>query len=217
MYRQVWFIAVVPKYLNFVTSIETKMALCFDSVVFVTQHRNAASHDFCVLLSPVLLHPAGVYDTWTTQIAPPFPLPLPRTFRPSPCTWSKVEQLPPPESVTCPPLSVPHQSTGTRAYAQSSWDGQWRQTKQFGIFLCLTALGIDTNLVTSYNFYTLSIYYVWGTSGFGGLEVACWPLVPKFAGSNPIEAVGFLSVNKKILSTSGDMDICLLWLLCVVR
>jgi len=28
--------------------------------------------------------------------------------------------------------------------------------------------------------------------GFGGLEVACWPLVPKFAGSNPVEAVGFL-------------------------
>ena len=28
-------------------------------------------------------------------------------------------------------------------------------------------------------------------SGFGGLEVACWPLVPKFAGSNPAEAVGF--------------------------
>ena len=33
-------------------------------------------------------------------------------------------------------------------------------------------------------------------SGFGGLEVACWPLVPKFAGSNPAEAVGFLKVNK---------------------
>ena len=32
--------------------------------------------------------------------------------------------------------------------------------------------------------------------GFGGLEVACWPLVPKFAGSNPAEAVGFLRVNK---------------------
>ena len=29
-------------------------------------------------------------------------------------------------------------------------------------------------------------------SGFGGLEVACWPLVPRFAGSNPAEAVGFL-------------------------
>ena len=29
-------------------------------------------------------------------------------------------------------------------------------------------------------------------SGFGGLEVACWLLVPKFAGSNPAEAVRFL-------------------------
>jgi hypothetical protein len=29
-------------------------------------------------------------------------------------------------------------------------------------------------------------------SGFGGLQVACWPLVPKFAGSHPAEAVGFL-------------------------
>ena len=25
-----------------------------------------------------------------------------------------------------------------------------------------------------------------------GAEVACWPLVPKFAGSNPAEVVGFL-------------------------
>ena len=32
--------------------------------------------------------------------------------------------------------------------------------------------------------------------GFGGLEVACWPLVPKFAGSNPAEAVGFLREKK---------------------
>jgi hypothetical protein len=29
------------------------------------------------------------------------------------------------------------------------------------------------------------------TCGYCGLEVACWPLVPKFAGSNPAEAVGF--------------------------
>ena len=36
--------------------------------------------------------------------------------------------------------------------------------------------------------------------GFGGLGVACWPLVPKFAGSNPAEAVGFLR-GVKILST----------------
>jgi hypothetical protein len=33
-------------------------------------------------------------------------------------------------------------------------------------------------------------------SGFGGLGVACWPLVPKFAGSNPVEAVGFLRAKK---------------------
>ena len=31
-----------------------------------------------------------------------------------------------------------------------------------------------------------------GYIDFGGLGVACWPLVPKFAGSNPAEAVGFL-------------------------
>ena len=33
-------------------------------------------------------------------------------------------------------------------------------------------------------------------SGFGGLEVACWPLVPKFVGSNPAEAVGFFRAKK---------------------
>ena len=32
--------------------------------------------------------------------------------------------------------------------------------------------------------------------GFGGLGVACWPLVPKFTGSNPAEAVGFLGRKK---------------------
>ena len=29
-------------------------------------------------------------------------------------------------------------------------------------------------------------------SGFGGLELPCWPFVPKFAGSHPAEVVGFL-------------------------
>jgi hypothetical protein len=33
-------------------------------------------------------------------------------------------------------------------------------------------------------------------SGFGGLEVACWPLVTKFEGSNPAEAVGFFRAKK---------------------
>jgi hypothetical protein len=37
-------------------------------------------------------------------------------------------------------------------------------------------------------------------SDFGGLEVACWPLVPKFVGSHPAEAVGFLG-RKKFLRT----------------
>jgi len=30
----------------------------------------------------------------------------------------------------------------------------------------------------------------------GGLGVVCWPLVPKFAGSNPAEAIGFLGQKK---------------------
>ena len=33
-------------------------------------------------------------------------------------------------------------------------------------------------------------------SGSGDLEVACWPLVPKFAGSHPAEAVRFLGRKK---------------------
>ena len=33
-------------------------------------------------------------------------------------------------------------------------------------------------------------------SGFGGLGVSYWPLVLKFAGSNPAEAVGFLGRKK---------------------
>ena len=33
-------------------------------------------------------------------------------------------------------------------------------------------------------------------SGFGGLEVVCWPLVPKFIGSNLAEAVGFFRAKK---------------------
>ena len=37
---------------------------------------------------------------------------------------------------------------------------------------------------------------VYPFSGFGGLGVACWPLVPKFAGSNPAEVVGFLRGEK---------------------
>jgi len=41
--------------------------------------------------------------------------------------------------------------------------------------------------------YIIYIYiYIYIYNGFGGLGVACWPLIPKFAGSNPAEAVGIL-------------------------
>ena len=33
---------------------------------------------------------------------------------------------------------------------------------------------------------------------FGGLQVACWPLVPKFVGSDPAEAVGFLGQKNAV-------------------
>jgi len=48
------------------------------------------------------------------------------------------------------------------------------------------------------HFCTLVVYFLmcegltFYVSGFGGLEVACWPLVPKFAGSHPAKAIGFL-------------------------
>ena len=51
-------------------------------------------------------------------------------------------------------------------------------------------------------------------SGFGGLEVACWPLVPKFADSNPAEAVGFLRVNKNPQHVGGHG--CLSVVICVL-
>ena len=41
--------------------------------------------------------------------------------------------------------------------------------------------------------YTCSTWYC---RSFSGLGVACWPLVPKFMGSNPAEAVGFLRAKK---------------------
>ena len=53
----------------------------------------------------------------------------------------------------------------------------------------------------SLEFFLLSIngsgaYQAYYSSSFGGLEVVCWPLVSKFAGSNPAEVVGFLRATK---------------------
>ena len=41
-------------------------------------------------------------------------------------------------------------------------------------------------------------------SGFGGLEVACWPLVPKFAGSNPAEARRIFRAKKSSARLSSE-------------
>ena len=51
-------------------------------------------------------------------------------------------------------------------------------------------------------------------SGFGGIEVACWPLVPKFAGSNPAEAVGFLRVNKNPQYVGGHGCLSVVIVVC---
>ena len=48
-------------------------------------------------------------------------------------------------------------------------------------------------LATAYVFTTVYLMTVDSClSDFGCLGVACWPLVPKFVGSNPAEAVEFL-------------------------
>jgi hypothetical protein len=47
-------------------------------------------------------------------------------------------------------------------------------------------------LLWTQHFKTEGVFVIQLCSGFGGLEVACWPLVPKFACSHPAEAVGFL-------------------------
>ena len=48
-------------------------------------------------------------------------------------------------------------------------------------------------------------------NGFGGLEVACWPLVPMFAGSNPAEAVGFFRAKKSSARLPSEgKSVCLM-------
>ena len=51
-------------------------------------------------------------------------------------------------------------------------------------------------------------------SAFGGLEVACWLLVPKFAGLNPAEAVGFLRVNKNPQHVGGHGCLSVVIVVC---
>ena len=44
---------------------------------------------------------------------------------------------------------------------------------------------------TESNSEVIFFFFISQTFNFGGLGVACWALVPKFAGSNPAKAVGF--------------------------
>ena len=50
--------------------------------------------------------------------------------------------------------------------------------------------------------------------GFRGLEVVCWPLVPKFAGSNPAKTVGFLRVNKNPQHVGGHGCLSVVIVVC---
>ena len=51
-------------------------------------------------------------------------------------------------------------------------------------------------LVLRFKNSTFCPHSIYMFSGFGGLEVACWPLVPKSAGSHQAEVVGFLGRKK---------------------
>ena len=56
---------------------------------------------------------------------------------------------------------------------------------------CIYILNVDTKVPNKLQSSFIACLTL-SESGFGGLEVACWPLVPKFAGSHPAEAVGIL-------------------------
>ena len=61
--------------------------------------------------------------------------------------------------------------------------------------VCFTSASqLTKNIAFQYNAYCIELFLciMFRHSGFGGLGIACWPLVPKFVGSNPAEAVGFL-------------------------
>ena len=45
-------------------------------------------------------------------------------------------------------------------------------------------------------------------------EVACWPLVPKFTGSNPAEAVGYLRVNENPQHVGGHGCLSVVSVVC---
>jgi hypothetical protein len=62
--------------------------------------------------------------------------------------------------------------------------------------VCVRARARVCVYIFSYFYFILCHKLTLQKSGFRGLGVACWPLVPEFAGSNPAEAFGFLRAKK---------------------
>jgi hypothetical protein len=63
---------------------------------------------------------------------------------------------------------------------------------------------IKNNLYMRHLFVSVTSIYSF-KSGFGGLEIACWRLVLKFAGSHPAEAVGFLGRKNPQHAFGGEV------------
>ena len=83
--------------------------------------------------------------------------------------------------------------------------------------VCVLKPSRDFVISKSTKLYRISVQYsvlTLSISGFGGLEVPCWPLVPKFAGSNPAEAVGFLRVNKNPQHVGGHGCLSVVIVVC---
>ena len=95
------------------------------------------------------------------------------------------------------------------------------------LLCCRYSLGTYLHKYRSYNKHAslLSPYHcdnhqntpvtsVLRTSGFDGLEVACWPLVPNFTGSNPAKAARFLRVNKTPQHIGGHGCLSIVIVVC---
>ena len=104
---------------------------------------------------------------------------------------------------------------GPAAFSFRVWDGtraaRHALARDRSLSLIRHRIGPSSN--------SLPIYqpHVGLISGFGGLEVACWPLVLKFAGSNPAEAVGFLRVNKNPPHVGGAWMFVVIVVCCQVE
>ena len=73
--------------------------------------------------------------------------------------------------------------------------------RPFGLYFnaCFGTLFVSMLCTCCSDFFLVLCYFLYCTlcsSRFGSLEVSCWPLVPKFAVSNPAEAVGFFRAKK---------------------